>query len=212
MLKRLIRGIPMLEPTRSARRQALHDHKRQAILGAARQVLAERGLDGVTMREIAAAAGYVPGAIYAYFPTQQAILGELLLQSLRELGRLVKAAGGNDPKERVAHIAHAVHDFCATNPREIDLLLHLLQSARRTAISAELDRQINGRLIALLQPIAAAMQMDGATTRVEAERKTVALIAQITGVVLLQASGRLAVLGQDGAALVDEVARAVLER
>jgi AcrR family transcriptional regulator len=202
----------MLEPTRSARRQALHDHKRQAILGAARSVFAERGLDGVTMREIAAAAGYVPGAIYAYFPTQQAILGELLLQSLGDLSRSVKAAGGTDSKERVTRATHAIYDFCTTNSREIDLLLQLLRGARQTDFPAELDRQINGRLIALLQPIAAAMQLDGAFTREEAERKTVALIAHIAGIVLLQTSGRLAVLDQDGAALVDEAVRAVLAR
>src|SRR5271156_3673984 len=85
-------GVTASESIRSTRRQALHDHKRQAILTAAREVFGRDGLAGTTMRAIAEAAGYVPGAVYAYFPTKEAILDALLVQSLSNLSRSVKAA------------------------------------------------------------------------------------------------------------------------
>jgi AcrR family transcriptional regulator len=196
----------------SPRRQAVHNHKRDAILAAARRIFAERGAEGTTMRNIAAAAGYVPGAVYAYFPTKQAILGELLLQTLGQLGRAIKGAGGNGVADSVARAAYAIHGFFLSNPREIDLMLHLLQGGQSTDIPADLDRQINGRLIALLQPIASAMQADEVFTRTEAERRTVALLVQIAGILLLELSGRLAVLGQTGASLLDAALSDLLNR
>lgn len=51
-----------------------HDERRRAIIAAAWRVIARRGLDGVTMRDLAAEAGYSNGALGHYFSGKDEIL------------------------------------------------------------------------------------------------------------------------------------------
>lgn len=51
--------------------------KRQAILDGALMLFAAKGFDGTAVPEIAAAAGVAVGTIYRYFPTKEALDGEL---------------------------------------------------------------------------------------------------------------------------------------
>jgi len=161
----------------------LHDHKREAILVAARAVFATGGLAATTIRAIAARAGYTPGAIYIYYPGRDAILADLLARSLGEAARAVKAAGGP------AAAAHALHSHYAARPDEARLLFQLLPAAAPTPAG---ERQITGRLIALLTPFRDLGLADAAA---------ITLLAQVLGLLLLDA--RLGTLRQDGPALLD---------
>ena len=200
---------------RGARRQAVHDHKRQAILAAARTVFERAGLAGTTMRAIAEAAGYVPGAVYIYFPTKEAILGELLVQSLSNLNRSVKAATAAYAERadaRLAAAAAALYGYYQASGAELELSLALLQGSSGADLSPELERQINGRLIAVLQVLASAIREAVGIAPAEADREAVTLFAEITGLLLLKAAGRLQVLRQDGASLVDRAVQSLLDR
>ena len=166
-----------------SRQSELHDHKREAILAAARAVFAEGGLAGTTIRAIAARAGYTPGAIYFYYPGREAILADLMARSLGEAARAVKAAGD------VAGAARALYRHYATRPAEARLLFQLLPEAAPTPVAG---RQIMGRLIALLTPFRDLGLADA---------DAVSLLAQTRGLLLLDA--RLNTLGQSGAALLD---------
>lgn len=53
------------------RRQA---RTRRAILDSARDMIAERGPDGVSLREIARRIDYTPMALYEYFPNKRALI------------------------------------------------------------------------------------------------------------------------------------------
>ena len=67
---------------RRGRRRSLSE---QEILGAAFDLLAERGADGVTLRGVAARVGIAPNAVYTYFPDKATIvrgLVELLLSKV----------------------------------------------------------------------------------------------------------------------------------
>ena len=81
------------------------------------------------------------------------------------------------------------------------LALALLQDGG-TALPPETERQVNGRLIALLQALAGSLRQAADLPPPEAEAEAVLLFAAIAGLLLLQASGRLAMLGQDGDALL----------
>lgn len=77
------------------------------ILGAAKRLIGEKGIDAVKMREIAAATGGPISSIYQYFPNKSAIIatlynqwsGEILatmedaLRDVNDLGQLLGAAG-----------------------------------------------------------------------------------------------------------------------
>lgn len=68
---------------RRARKERKHEVARQGILEAAAKVMAARGIDAVTMNDIASEAGYTPASLYTYFDSKDAII-TALLTSIRE--------------------------------------------------------------------------------------------------------------------------------
>src|SRR5882757_10044771 len=80
------------ETRRQGRTRAIKDLKRGLILAAARQVFEADGLDGASLRAIAAAAGYTPAALYFHFDSKEAIYAEVLRASLANLGQTVDEA------------------------------------------------------------------------------------------------------------------------
>ena len=76
----------MSKDPRANRRKAVGDLKRQLILQAARKVFEADGLDGSSLRAIAAEAGYTPAALYFHFESKEAIYADVLRASLVNLG------------------------------------------------------------------------------------------------------------------------------
>ena len=187
---------------RAARREAVRGFKRAAILDAAKRVFHAGGLESVSMREIAGEAGYTPGALYSYYPAKEHIYADLLSDSLAELGRTVRdASATGDPQTRAGAGCHAFYAYYRGHPMDLDLGLYLFQGIGRRGLTPELDRQLNGRLIGVLRPISDAIAGLGRGQEI-ADQETVAALCQLCGVLLLERSGRLKVLGQEGKDLV----------
>lgn len=187
---------------RAARREAVRGFKRAAILDAAKRVFHAGGLESVSMREIAGEAGYTPGALYSYYPAKEHIYADLLSDSLAELGRTVRdASATGDPQTRAGAGCHAFYAYYSGHPMDLDLGLYLFQGIGRRGLTPELDRQLNGRLIGVLRPISDAIAGLGCGQEI-ADQETVAALCQLCGVLLLERSGRLKVLGQEGEDLV----------
>ena len=188
---------------RAARREAVHGFKRAAILDAAKRVFHAGGLESASMREIASEAGYTPGALYSYYPAKEHIYADLLSDSLAELGRTVRdaSAAAGDPQTHAGAGCRAFYNFYRGHPMDLDLGLYLFQGIGRRGLTPELDRQLNGRLIGVLRPISEAIAGLGCGREI-ADQETVAALCQLCGVLLLERSGRLKVLGQEGEDLV----------
>jgi len=178
----------------SQRRQALHDHKRAAILGAARRVITRSGLDGAKMREIAREADYTPGALYAYYPSKDHLLVDLAGQALGLAARSIRAGADRDGAEGALQ---QLHRHFTDLPQDFDLLLTVLQSKLGDILDEETARTLNGRFIAALTPIAEALIADGASAD-HANKSAVARASQVLGVLMLENSGRLSALGFNG--------------
>src|SRR5690348_17602786 len=82
----------MAAELKTGRRKAVSDLKRELILDAARRVFEAEGLDGASLRAIAAGAGYTPAALYFHFESKEAIYAEVLRTSLTNLGLAVNRA------------------------------------------------------------------------------------------------------------------------
>jgi AcrR family transcriptional regulator len=182
----------------------VRDFKRQRILEAAKRVFHARGLEGAAMRAIAAEAGYTAGALYSYYAAKEHIYADILADSLAALARAIReaAASAGDPRGRVRAAAGAFYDYYRASPRELDLSFYLYQGIGPRGLSPALDRQLNGRLIAALRPIAEAIAALGGLGAAAAGTETVAAACHMSGVLLLERSGRLKVLDQSGPALV----------
>ena len=82
----------MVKERKIGRQKAVSELKRELILDAARKVFEAEGLDGASLRAIAAGAGYTPAALYFHFEFKEAIYAEVL----RDLPR--KPRAGRRPR------------------------------------------------------------------------------------------------------------------
>lgn len=85
--------------------------RRRQIVDAARQVFAERGLNGARTREIAQAAGVTEGVMYRYFSSKQQLFEaavieplEDLVEQLLPLEEAVSSAATAAERERSIHV------------------------------------------------------------------------------------------------------------
>jgi len=178
-------------------RRSGRELKRGLILEAARKVFEAEGLDGASLRAIAAEAGYTPPALYFHFDSKEAIYAEVLQASLASLSGVVgrAVAPKQDPAERLRAAALAFFDFYAANPRDLDLGFYLFRGGMKPkGLGRERDEALNGALAAALQPITDAAEALGAT-RHEANILTVDIFAHAAGLLLLAHTGRIRMFG-----------------
>lgn len=190
--------------TAAARKQAVADHKRQLILAAARRVFERDGLEGASLRAIAAEAGYTPAALYFHFESKEDIYAEVLKASLASLGASVKAAVGK--AKGAAHqldaAAMAFFSYYAQNPRDLDLGFYLFRGGMKPAgLGHDRDEVLNGALEAALRPIARAATALGAPEQA-ANLLMVDCFAHATGLLLLLHTGRIRMFGASAEALM----------
>ena len=183
----------MARDQRAGRRKAVRDLKRKLILDAARKVFEADGLDGASLRAIAAAAGYTPAALYFHFASKEAIYAEVLKESLANLGQAVTYATSRakTPSDRLRAAAMAFFDYYADNPRDLDLGFYLFRGGMKPrGLGKERDEMLNAALGAALLPIAEAAQALGAR-REEARLLMVDTFAHAAGLLLLAHTGRI---------------------
>jgi AcrR family transcriptional regulator len=97
--------------------------KRARIIEAARELFVERGVEAVTLREVAQKIEYSTTAIYVHFADKQALLEALV----REDFAVFDAALGSrraiaDPVERLTALGEAYVEFALTMPHHYRLL------------------------------------------------------------------------------------------
>ena len=175
------------------RKSAVSHLKRSLILDAARRVFEAEGLEGASLRMIAAESGYTPAALYFHFDSKEALYAELLAQSLAALkGRVDEAiARARTPAARLQAAALAFFDFYAENPRDLDLGFYLFRGGMRPhGVGRERDDALNAALAASLTPIADAAIELGAS-RLRAKLLMADTLAHAAGVLLLLHTHRI---------------------
>lgn len=178
---------------RSERQQAVSEHKRALILDAARDVFAQEGLEGASLRAIAMRAGYAPAALYFHFDSKEAIYAEVLRGSLAALGDQVGQAvsGAAKPTARLRAAAMAFFQFYAENPGDLDLGFYLFRGGMKPkGLGHERDEDLNRALASALHPIAEAATELGASDT-DSEHLVVDTFAHATGLLLLLHTGRI---------------------
>lgn len=130
---------------------------RNRITAAVRAAFEQKGLEGLSMRDIAKAVGVTPMAIYRHFESKQALIDMLVLDALEEWSAMVAAIPPAPPLEWLHQIGAAHLDFALLRPRryEAAFLLHS-EKARRYPDDFVAGRSPAGRLqLRLLEELAA---------------------------------------------------------
>jgi AcrR family transcriptional regulator len=194
----------MAEDGAGGRRRAADGLKRGLILAAARRVFEAEGLDGASLRAIAAQAGYTPAALYFHFDSKEAIYAEVLDDSLAKLSAAVHRAviSARSPAARLRAAAMGFFRFYADHPRDLDLGFYLFRGGMKPqGLGRARDEALNAALAAALQPIADAALALGAG-RAAARLLVVDTFAHAAGLLLLAHTGRIRMFGADAARLM----------
>ena len=183
---------------RTQRRAQAHAATRGAILDAARRVAARDGSRDLSLRGVAAEAGFAPAALYGYFTGKDELLLALAAEELTVIARAMREAAAGTT-QRLSAAAGAALDHL----RDAEALAAAL--CAMPVAAGEAERLFNGRLIAALK-VLSEVSGNPAATR-DGQRDVVLLAATLAGLALLTRSGRLDVLGFETDEMVKRLER-----
>ena len=95
-----------------------------AILAAARAEIAAHGGGGLSMRAVAREVGLASSAVYRYFPTREALLTAMIVESYGHLAEALDAAvrGRRTPRTQWLALARSMRSWAVANPHEFQLI------------------------------------------------------------------------------------------
>ena len=126
-----------IEQTPTGRRES-GDDRRSAIALAARQIIAEKGLEGLRTRDIAARVGINIATLHYHVPSKEALVA-LVAESLRHDFKAQALRHPRDGKTALERLHLEFDDFretVAEMPELIIILTELVERARRDAAVA----------------------------------------------------------------------------
>lgn len=190
---------------RATRKRARHDVKRAAIFATAKRVFLKEGLEGASLRAIARACGYAPGALYAYYASKEEIYADIVRDSLDRLKAVTeRGARGRDAKAALRGAVRAFYGFYRNNPHDLDVSLYIYQGLGPRGLTPALDRELNARLGLALKVLSEAiMRVDPRLKPRDCRLHQQTLLSGLMGVLLLERTGRLSRLQTDPRKLLD---------
>lgn len=102
-----------------------HQNLRNTLLESAEKLMSERGIDGLTLRELAERSGVSRQAPYHHFSSKHALLCAVAERSFDDLNDLLDEAGINDAtsiQERLKDYVIAYVRYAAENPEKYELM------------------------------------------------------------------------------------------
>src|SRR5258706_321183 len=182
------------DPRVRARNDVLRDARRQVIIDAARRVFERVGLDGASIRLVAAEAGCTTGAIYPWFAGKEEVYAAILAASLDHLTTYIakRIARDSDVIARARAGVEAFYRYYQKNPAEVSLGLYLFRGRgiQPTGLKPELNRDLNARLRAAFDLIAAAIAEAGFD---DPTGRAADGICHATGLLIMTNAGRMSI-------------------
>jgi AcrR family transcriptional regulator len=111
-----------------------HEARRRELVDAAWRVIQRGGVEGATVREIAAEAGCSPGSLRYYFPAQDELLGfamEVVADRVRE--RIATLEPGGDVRDAVERLLEQVLPLDEERRTEMEVWLAFSAGAQADA-------------------------------------------------------------------------------
>lgn len=175
--------MTLAESIKRARSEGEKEARRAAILGAAREMIAESGFDGVRMSAVAERAGLSKGTLYLYVRSKEELFLALFVNAMEELVIRIEQEATADN----------LVDLMGRAPQEVPLFLPLL-----------------ARLAAVIEAnVADEPLFEAKRTMQSYGGRVAAVIARISGTTLERAGEAASVLmmAMQGAAQFDITAR-----
>jgi AcrR family transcriptional regulator len=183
----------------------LDTYRRQLIVDAARRVFEQVGLEGASIRAIAQAAGCTTGAIYPHFRAKEEIYAVVLSESLEAVSRTVREAMSATlpPAKALRRGTLAIYHYYDARPSELTLALHLFNGSRPKKLGKGLDEALRLQLDGMLAVLADQVRRTTKKPFLPMVRiEALALFTYLVGLLVLEHSGRIEVLGSKASVLL----------
>ena len=104
-----------------------HGNLRQALIDGAKDLIAEKGPDGFTLRELARRVGVSHTAAYRHFADKDALLAAVAEEGFRRMGEAFDRAvrGSSDPMETFTAVGLAYVRFAVDNPANFQVMFRM---------------------------------------------------------------------------------------
>lgn len=182
---------------RAARLAREHEDARRAILDAARRLATRDGARNLTLRGVAAEAGYAPAALYSYFRNRDELVCALAAEDIALVARQMREAAREGGGLKLA--AAAAFDMlcsCETLAAASTVLGPSIEQS-------DSDRVLNGRLIGALKALSDAA--GGRSETRDGQRDVLLIAAAVVGLATFTRTGRLAGLGFTADELIEQI-------
>ncbi|MGB8330648.1 MAG: TetR/AcrR family transcriptional regulator [Polyangiales bacterium] len=155
----------------SARRERERTARREAILDAAGELIADQGYHEMRMESVAEAAELGKGTIYLYFENKDALCASVATRLIDTLIPVIESALDNTPTglEAVRRMLQKYYDFSIENPHHFRFALAWLSAGERMDDSTEAFQTYRGRVGGLLSLVVAALERGRTDGSIRAE-------------------------------------------
>lgn len=124
---------------------------RTKLLAKALALFQDKGVEGTTMREIAAAAGMSLGAAYYYFPSKDALVFAYYEDNQADMERIAREATG-DLRTRLAHLLHAKLETIKPHRKMLGAIIaRLIDPSDPLSAFSEQSRGVRDRAIGVFE-------------------------------------------------------------
>ena len=173
-----------------------HGNLRRALLDAGLELLAERGIEGFTLREVARRAGVSHAAPSHHFGDRAGLVRAIVAESFELLGsRLAEAsAAGDDPMDRIAAMGLAYVEFALDNPERYRLMFRTeLSQAGTSEAPTDADAAGGGAFATLMAAVQDAADQGLLRDGVDAGAAAVTAWASVHGLASLILEGAIGI-------------------
>jgi len=166
-----------------------HGNLRTALLEAAERTVRERGVDDLSLRELAREVGVSHAAPRRHFADRQALLDALTLAGFERLGHTLRAAGDEaDPDfvSRLRATAAAYLEFAIRDPALLELMFAGKHGDETGTLESAAERTFASLLGLIVQG-----QQEGRLRAGDPERVGMVLFATVQGIAALVTGGMI---------------------
>jgi AcrR family transcriptional regulator len=154
--------------------------RRQALVAAATACIAEKGFEGLRLREVAAEVGINHATLHHYFPTKEHLIAAVVEETTRQFHTSMPDADG--AAARLAGHLAVLARLMLERPGLVRVLRELdLRAARDPAIRAMIDRAQEGWVESLAAMFHRGQEEDAWARPLDPERAAELVIATVKG-------------------------------
>jgi AcrR family transcriptional regulator len=173
------------------RKKYHHGDLKNALIKAGVEILSKEGIEGLTLRKVAARAGVSHNAPYSHFPDKQSLIAAISTEGFKhlyeELGAAM-AAYPNDPKKQLQLGAWAYVQFAMKNTDTFKIMFSgVLEKEKDYPAFVEISHNTFGRVVSVVH----ACQQAGLLNSTAPEMMAVTVWGQIHGIISLVLEGQI---------------------